>query len=125
MAASILLTGSLPTGVTSFGPITPTVGVTSIQVAVDRTNLALLTKQINWALELSTDAGATWIPWGGASCPAGQIMTGTGIGGALIPQVRTESSFTVTIPPADVNTRLRGSITTLEPLTTSVTVRTS
>lgn len=107
----VMLSGPLAIGVTNFGPITPTVGVTLVQVAIDRTNLLLLTKQFDWALELSTDGGASWTPWGGA--------------GALAGGNTSESSFTVSIPSADANTRLRGSITTQELMTTTVTLRQS
>lgn len=110
VAPIVMLSGPLAIGVTSFGPITPTAGVTLVQVAIDRTNLLLLTKQFDWALELSTDGGASWTPWGGAGAMAG----GNG-----------ESSFTVPIPSADSNTRLRGSITTQELMTTIVTLRQS
>lgn len=126
MAAISALTGSLPIGVSSFGPITPSVGVTSIQVAIDRTlGIALLSKTIAWKLELSSDAGNTWIQWGGATTPSGPLMSSTGITGVEVPVPVTESSITVNIPPADVNTRLRGSVTTQEAVTTSVTVRMS
>jgi hypothetical protein len=117
MISVVPLTGALLTGRNTWGPITPPLGTRSVQLAVDRTGLALLTQQVNWTAELSIDAGATWRSWGGAGCPAGQLLD---INSAVI----TESSFTVNLPaPADANTRLRGSITTLEPLTTTLTVR--
>lgn len=113
----VALTGTLLAGKTSFGPLTPPVGLSSVQVAIDRAGLALLTQPISWQIELSLDAGAAWTPWGGAGTAPGQLLD---INLAVI----TESSFTVNFPrPTDANTRVRGSITTLEPLTTSVTVR--
>src|SRR5712691_10840759 len=94
------LTGLLPVGRSTFGPITPTAGVTAVQVAVSRTDLLLLTKQLDWALELSTDAGVSWLPWGGAGTLAGSSLNSLG-------NVPSESSFIVPIPTADANTRLR------------------
>lgn len=118
MAASVVpLTGTLLAGKTSFGPLTPPSGLSSVQVAIDRAGLALLTQPINWQIDLSLDAGATWLQWGGAGTVAGQLLD-------LTLAVITESSFTMNFPkPTDANTRVRGSVTTLEPLTTSVTVR--
>jgi hypothetical protein len=110
------LTGALLTGKTTWGPITPTAGAVTIEIVIDRTTLSLLVQPLSWALELSTDAGVTWKPWGGATCAAGTITL------ALV--VQTQSSFLVDLPaPADANTRLRGSITALEPLTNSITVK--
>lgn len=112
------LTGALLAGTTPFGPITPPPGLLSVQVAIDRTGLALLTQPINWKIELSLDAGVTWTFWGGAGCPAGTVTDPVSLA------VYTESFFTMNFPrPTDANTRVRGSITTLEPLTTTVTVR--
>src|SRR6266850_7101597 len=117
LTSIVPLTGALLTGKSTFGPITPPLGLSSVQVAIDRTGLALLTQPINWQIDLSLDSGATWLPWGGAGCPAGQITD-------INLVVQTESSFTVNFQQlTDANTRLRGSITTLEPLTTSVTLR--
>lgn len=114
----VALTGALLTGTTTFGPLTPPVGLSSVQVAIDRVGLALLTQPINWTIDLSLDAGTTWRSWGGAGCPAGQITDPISLA------VITESSFTMNFPQlTDANTRVRGLITTLEPLTTSVTVR--
>lgn len=118
VAPIVVVSGPLSVGRSTFGPITPTAGATAVQVAIDRTNLLLLTKQLNWSLELSTDGGATWIPWGGAGTSAGSALTPLG-------GVATESSFSVSIPAADANTRLRGSITTQELVTTAVTIRQS
>jgi hypothetical protein len=119
MAISVIpLTGTLLAGTTPFGPITPPAGLSTVQIAIDRTNLSLLTQPISWQIDLSLDAGATWTSWGGAGCPAGQLTN------QITLAVITESSFTVNFPQlTDANTRVRGSITTLEPITTSVTVR--
>lgn len=115
----IALNGTLLAGKTAFGPITPPPGLSTVQVAVDRTGLALLTQPINWQIDLSLDSGVTWLPWGGAGCQAGTVTDRNLV-------VQTESSFTVSFPrPTDANTRVRGSITTLESVTTSVTIRTS
>lgn len=89
-----------------------------MQIAVDRSGLLLLTKQFDWALELSTDGGLSWLPWGGASSHAGSALDSLG-------NVAAESSFTVPIPKADANTRLRGSVTTQELMTTTITLRQS
>jgi hypothetical protein len=114
----IALTGALLAGTTPFGPVTPPLGISTVQVAIDRAGLALLTQPITWQIELSLDAGATWTPWGAAGCPAGQVTDPISLA------VITESSFTISFPRStDANTRVRGSITTLEPVTTSVTVR--
>ena len=116
MASVVTLTGALVSGKTPWGPITPTAGAVAVEIVIDRTTLSLLTQPLSWALELSTDAGATWKPWGEATCAAGTITL------SLV--VQTQSSFIVDLPtPADANTRLRGSITTLEPLTNTVTVK--
>lgn len=113
------LTGAILTGKTTWGPITPPVGTTAIQVAIDRTSLGLLTQMISWDAEISFDAEGTWWGCGGTGAFAGQITD-------VVLGLLTESSFIQTLPaPTDVNARLRGSITTLEPLTTSVTVRMS
>jgi hypothetical protein len=115
----VALTGTLLAGKTTFGPVTPPLGLSSVQIAIDRTGLALLTQPINWQIDLSLDAGATWTFWGGAGCPAGTVRD-------VFLVVQTESSFTVRFPQlTDANTRVRGSVTTLEPITTSVTVRMS
>jgi hypothetical protein len=117
VATVVALTGALLAGTTPFGPITPPAGLSTVQVAIDRTNLALLTQPITWKIDLSLDAGATWTAWGGAGCPAGTVTDVNLV-------VQTESSFTVRFPQlTDANTRVRGSITTGEPITTSVTVR--
>lgn len=119
MASVTTLTGSLLTGTTNFGPLTPAAGTTIIEVAVDRAGLTLLTKPISWSIELSVNSGSTWRSYGGATMQAGQLLDSLLV-------VQSESSFLVTLPsPADAATRIRGSVVTLEPLTTSVTVRTS
>lgn len=117
MASVVALTGILLTGKTTWGPITPAVGTLTVQLVIDRVNLALLTQPIAWSQELSVDGGTTWTPWGGTTCAAGTVTD-------INLVVQTESSFSVNLPaPADANTRLRGSITTLEPMTTSLTLR--
>lgn len=118
VAPMVMLNGPIAPGRSTFGPITPTAGVTSVQVAIDRTSLLLLTKQFDWAMELSTDGGATWTPWGGAGAPAGSALDALG-------GIANESSFTVSIPSANANTRLRGSLTTQELMTTTITLRQS
>lgn len=111
-----VIRGVLPVGRSGFGPVTPEPGVNVIQVALDRGDLALKSEPLDWALELSLDAGATWTTWGGATTVAGNLLTDIGLA--------AESSLTVSLPaPADRNTRLRGHVTTKEPLTTTVTLR--
>lgn len=124
MDSSPIISGSLSIGVTTFGPITPAVGVTTVQVAVDRTTLSLATKPIDMALELSIDSGLTWTPYGGCTAPPGTAMTGGGMG-TISNTVLTESVMEVKIPPADSKTRLRGSVTTQEIVPTTITLRTS
>lgn len=125
MATTIALSGTLLTGPNTFGPITPPAGTTVIQAAIDRANLALLTKQIDLSLELSIDGGSTWRPWGGGSIEAGTIIMSAGINGLASTSALTESTLEVGIPSADSNTRLRGAVTTRETVITTVTVRMS
>jgi hypothetical protein len=110
---------SIPAGTHSYGPVTVPLGVSVIQVAADRTGLTTATFPLTWALELSTDGGSTWLPWGAMTAPPGDVLNTSA---QLVP----ESSFTVTLPaPADVNTKLRGSLTIQERVTMKLTVRTS
>ena len=115
--STVALSGTLPLGANSFGPIIPPIGSTVVQLVIDRAGLALLTKTVDMTLELSIDGGLTWAPYGGCTVAAGTVMDG------LSPLA--ESMIQVKIPPADANTRLRGTITTKEAVVTSVTVRTT
>lgn len=120
IASVVLLSNvTLPIGTTSFGPVTPPLGMSKIQVAIDRTLLTSVTLVVSWAIELSRDSGLTWVSWGG----------GGTIGGVLVDNLLnpiTESSFTVNFgSPTDPATQVRGTITSNEVVVTSVTARIS
>lgn len=119
------LRGSLPVGVSSFGPLALSAGATSITLVLDRTlGIALKTRKIKWSLELSLDAAKTWIPWGAAETTAGVVTKDLGIDGLGLPAPATESSFTVSLPKgADANTLIRGFVEAAEILPTAIVVR--
>jgi|SRR6267143_109968 len=123
IAPIIMLPGPVALGVTSFGPMTPSLGATNLQVSIARAGLSLLTQTLDWTLELSGDAGISWSSWS-ASTVAGVVK----VSKLLDPleSIATESVLAIAIPMAvDANTRLRGSITTREFMVTTVTVKQS
>lgn len=107
--------GTYAAGIHPFGPSAVPMGATILTARLDRTQLLSPTLTINWGLELSQDAGATWLPWGAAGTVGGALVnprTGLPI---------TESSFRVELPsPADANFMVRGSVANNELATTMV-----
>lgn len=119
----------LQAGTRQFPSVSVPLGASAISLIVDRTNFADPALRVGLALELSVDAGASWLPWGAIETAGGPA--GTGKDG----QPLTESSFTVsfvrrlrdgTIEPGfettNINRKIRGSLTCSAPVTTTVTV---
>lgn len=119
----IVLDGTLPTGDSTFGPFTPSLGADFVEVAVARAGFALKSQPFDWSIEISIDAGRTWVFGGGGGTVAGTLLTSTGIDGKGLQTILTESSFGVPIPKADSNTRIRGKISLPELVVTVVTLR--
>jgi hypothetical protein len=103
----------------AFGPVTPPLGTTHVKAALDRTGLSLLTQPISWSIQVSLDAGQTWLDWGGASAAPGNLLDDN-------LQLITESSFEIDLPaPAGANTRLQGVLVSGELMTTTVKITAS
>lgn len=102
-------------GTRSIASFNPPDGIIAVRFALTRAQLSD-TIHIDWTLDVSQDSGATWrVPWAAAGCEGGVIV--------YKGQTLTESSFEVPLPaPADAATRLRGSVTFTERLTTTATI---
>jgi hypothetical protein len=106
-----------PAGTYPFGPVTVPLNAVRATAIIDRVPLTNATLRINWLLELSQDAGGTWLPWGAAGTSGGSIInpkTGSPY---------TASSSTVLLPnPTNPNRRARGSVTINRTTTTTLTI---
>lgn len=93
--------------------------VTEITISIDRVALSRVTLRMAWSIELSLDAGRTWLPWGAAETTGGDIINPrTGLS-------YLESNFTVTLPePENPDRQLRGQVSISEDADISVTVTT-
>jgi len=81
------------------------VGITTIRVSIDRADLDV-DAYIQWKLELSQDAGVTWLSWGSAGASGKPCID------PATSQNITVSWFQVDLPnPSNENRRIRGSIT--------------
>ena len=119
---------ALPTA--SYGPATdlalsavsvPT-GITDVNMAFDRTLMTSPTLLIAWTVELSFDAGATWILIAGATAEGGVISTRndklTGL-----PIIATVSSIQAGLQdPENPDRQVRGFISLNEAVITQVTI---
>jgi hypothetical protein len=108
---------SQPAGVYLFGPATVPLGVVRATAKIDRVPLVSATLRIDWTLELSQDAGVTWLQRDAAGTVGGSVINPrTGL-------PFTVSSFTQTLPnPTNANRRVRGSVTINEVATTTLTL---
>lgn len=92
-------------GTHSFDSTVVPVGVTTIRAAIDRADLDL-DAYIKWSLELSQDAGVSWLPWGGAGCSGEPFIDPNTSQDSLV------SWFIVNLPnPSNADRRIRGSMT--------------
>lgn len=119
----IVLDGTLPTGDSTFGPFTPSLGADFVELAVSRAGFALKSQPFNWSIEISIDAGRTWVFGGSGGTVAGTLLTSAGIDGKGLQVVLIESAFGVPIPKTDANSRIRGKLSLPEGVVTVVTLR--
>lgn len=103
-------------GTRSIASFNPPNGLVAVRFALTRANLSD-TIRLDWSLDLSQDSGASWlVSWGGAWTFGGVVLDKLG-------QPHPESSIWVPFPtPSDAATRVRGSVTFNERLTTTATI---
>lgn len=110
---------SVGAGTHPFGPFTPPLGTTKVNVSIDRANFVALIHPVSWGIKLSVDGGNNYLDWGAAAADPGVILDPQGA-------VLTASWFEVNLPaPSDANTRIKGTFINQELLVTTLTVTTS
>ena len=118
MAESILQQATINNaapGTRTIASFNPPDGIVAVRFALTRAQLSA-TIQIDWSLDVSQDSGASWLPWGGAHTVGGVVLDKFG-------QPFPESSFLIPLPaPSNPQTRVRGSVTYDERLTTTATI---
>jgi len=123
----VLSNVSLPVGVTAFGPITPPIGLSSVQIAIDRTLFTSLTLVISLSLEVSRDNGVNFVPWIALQTRGGSLTNPRTLQPVVNDLLRgqlLDPSGTAPLP-TDAATRIRGSVTSNEIAVTTVTLTVS
>lgn len=102
-------------GTRAIASFNPPDGIVAARFAFTRAQLSD-TIQISLSLDLSQNSGATWLPLCAASFVGGVALDAGG-------QPFVESFFKVPLPgPSTASTRVRGSVTFNERLTTTATI---
>jgi len=123
------------------------IGVTGVEILRNRDDMTSPTLSMMLTMELSTDGGATWRPWGGhgtvggvfVSDRTGLVVTddlfrvGLLVGHNPTTRVTRVGAFTVEpdeviepgFEPTNPNRQLRGAFTTNEAVTMGITIKTT
>lgn len=129
LTSIVVIAAALRSGASTFPATQVPVGVSAIKIAADRTSMVDPALRVSWALELSIDGGATWIPWGAAETAGGPVADPgpKGVVGessfslSLIRRLR-DGSIEQGFEPTNLARRMRGSLFCSQPVTTKVTV---